>query len=149
MLEHLSKNGVVLSLSSNLMSASERVVFETYPAAVASAIGFSGNYKRSPGDCLQQAEEYLADHGVKLEFSDPVRKFCLEYRTTGKSNKDPDPDAADAFLCLVAAICFRESLVDLCCGGATSAVLDEEACIITLEESRLSVTLLPDTRRRL
>lgn len=131
MLEHLSKKGVVLSLSSTSMPAKQRVAFETYPAAVADAIGFRGNYKKSPGDCLQQAENYLAAQGIRLEFAESVRKFCLEYRTTGKSNDDPDPDGADAFLCLVAAICFRESLVELCCGGATSAVLAEEACIIT------------------
>jgi hypothetical protein len=34
-------------------------------------------------------------------------------------------------MCLVAAICFRESLVELCGDGATLAILDEEACIIT------------------
>jgi hypothetical protein len=130
MLEHFSKKGIILSLSSTSMPAKKRVVFETYPAAVANAIGFSGNYKKSPGDCLRQAEKYLAAQGIKLEFSEPVRRFCLEYRTTGKSKDEPDPDGADAFLCLVAAICFRESLVELCCDGATSAVLEEEACII-------------------
>lgn len=131
MLEHFSKKGVVLSLSSTTMPSKQRIAFETYPAAVADAIGFSGNYKKNPGDCLQQAETYLAAHGIRLEFSEPVRKFCLEYRTTGKSKDDPDPDGADAFLCLVAAISFRENLVELCCDGATAAILDEEACIIT------------------
>jgi hypothetical protein len=113
------------------MPAKKRIVFGTYPAAVANAIGFSGNYKRSPGDCLQQAEKYLAAQGITLEFSEPVRKSCLEYRTTGKSKDDPDPDGADAFLCLVAAICFRERLVETCCDGAASVVLQEAACIIT------------------
>jgi hypothetical protein len=131
LLEHLSKKGIVLSLSSTSMPAKQRIAFETYPAAVANAIGFCGNYKKKPGDCLQQAEKYLSTQGITLEFAEPVRKFCLEYRTTGKSKDDPDPDGADAFLCLVAAICFRESLVELCCDGATSAVLDQEACIIT------------------
>lgn len=131
MLEHFSKQGITLGLSSTTMPLNRRVVFETYPAAVASAIGFSGNYKKSPSECLYQAEKYLAAQGITLGFAEPVRDFCLEYRTAGKSKDDPDPDGADAFLCLVAAICFRENLVELCCGGATSAVLEEEACIIT------------------
>ena len=131
MLEHLSKEGVALGLSSKSMPANHRVVFRRILLRSQSAIGFSDNYKRRPGDCLQKAEKYLADQGITLEFSESVRKFCLEYRTTGKSKGDPDPDGADAFLCLVAAICFRESLVELCCDGAASAVLHEEACIIT------------------
>jgi hypothetical protein len=131
MLEHFCKKGMVLCLASSSIPPETKVVFETYPGAVAKAIGFAGSYKKNPGDCLRQAEEYLAAQGITLEFADPVRTFCLEYRTTGKGNDDADPDGADAFLCLVAAICFRENMVQLCCGGATTEILEEEACIIT------------------
>lgn len=140
MLEHLSKKGVVLSLSSTLLPAKQRIAFETYPAAVANAIGFSGNYKKNPGDCLKQAENYLAAQDITLDFSDPVRKFCLEYRTTGKSKDDTDPDGADAFLCLVASICYRESRAELCCEAVTSADIEEEACIITPKKVGTAVT---------
>src|SRR5207244_13068750 len=65
------------------------------PAAVANRIGFKGNYKQEPEECLRQAERYLTAQGIKLDFSEPIRKFCLEYRTTGKSKDDSDPDGAD------------------------------------------------------
>jgi hypothetical protein len=130
MLERLGRSGIILSLSSATMPQKTRTAIETYPAAVANRIGFKGNYKREPEECLQQAERYLAAQGIRLDCSKTIRKFCLEYRTSGKSKDDPDPDGADAFLCLVAAICFRENLGELCCDGARSAVLDEEACII-------------------
>ena len=54
-----------------------------------------------------------------------VRHFCETYRTSGN-----DPDGADAFLCLVAAICFYEGMAEMCSGGADAATLKEEAAII-------------------
>jgi hypothetical protein len=81
-------------------------VIETYPGAVARAIGFKGDYKKSPARCLEQGEEYLRARGINLDCDEDVRKFCLIYRTP----KD-DPDAADAFLCLLTAICFARTLL--------------------------------------
>jgi hypothetical protein len=85
-----------------------RVAFETYPSAVARCCGFKGRYKKEPKACLEKEEEYLTSRGIELEFAACVRDFCLQYRTKGKNKGDLDPDGADAFSCLVAAICFRE-----------------------------------------
>ncbi len=131
MLEQLANSGISAALDSASFDAASRIVFETYPAAVADRCGFDGNYKKEPEKCLQKAEEYLAAQGISLDFAQPVKDFCLTYRTKGKSNTDLDPDGADAFLCLVAAICFREGLVELRCGDAPSNILAEEGCIIT------------------
>jgi len=134
MLERLAKDGFSVALSSALLPETRRVVFETYPSAVANHCGFKGSYKKEPEKCLQKAEDYLAAQGIALDFAKPVRDFCLTYRTKGKSKDDLDPDGADAFLCLVAAICFREAMVELRCGAATPEVLAEEGCIITPRE---------------
>lgn len=101
-------------------------VIETYPAAIAAAVGFKGNYKQEPECCLDAAEGYLREQGITLELNREVRRFCLEYRTPPN-----DPDGADAFLCLVAAICFREGLAEWHKGDATAKQLDEEGCIVT------------------
>lgn len=103
----------------------EKSLFETYPREVARRIGFTGSYKNRPDDCLNQADAFLGDQGIELEFDEQVRTFCQNYRTSGN-----DPDGADAFLCLVAAICFREGLAELCSGEADAATLKEEAAII-------------------
>lgn len=100
-------------------------LFETYPREVANRIGFAGSYKDRPQDCLEQAVTFLEEQGIKLDFDEQVRHFCETYRTSGN-----DPDGADAFLCLVAAICFYEGMAEMCSGGADAATLKEEAAII-------------------
>jgi hypothetical protein len=104
----------------------DRSVIETYPGAVAAAVGFTGSYKQKPECGLKAAEGYLREQGIFLDFNGEVRRFCIEYRSS-----QSDPDGADAFLCLVAAICFREGLAEWHTGGATAQQLDEEGCIVT------------------
>jgi len=130
MLEKLRHAGMKLALSSARFHLGNRWVFETYPRQVARAVGFNGSYKKSPEASIAKAEEYLNRSGIELDFDNGVRKFCIEYRTAGKGKGDLDPDGADAFLCLVAAICFREGLAELCCGSADTTVLEQEGCII-------------------
>lgn len=103
----------------------EQSLFETYPREVANRIGFKGSYKDHPQDCLTQAVAFLQNRDITLDFDDDVRHFCENYRTSGN-----DPDGADAFLCLVASICFYEGMAEYCGGGADSATLCEEAAII-------------------
>ena len=103
----------------------ERSLFETYPREVANRVGFTGSYKDRPQDCLKQTVAFLESQGITLEFDKQVRQFCETYRTSGN-----DPDGADAFLCLVASICFYEGLAELCSGGADAATIKEEAAII-------------------
>ena len=67
----------------------------------------------------------MKERGVRIDFDDGVRHFCETYRTSGN-----DPDGADAFLCLIAAIAFAEGMAELCDGGATAAVLKEEGAIV-------------------
>jgi hypothetical protein len=129
MLETLNKSGVLLALSPSETPTTGRVAFETYPAAVARHCGFTGNYKKDPGGCMRQADAYLANRNIKLVVADSVRRFCVEYSTAGKSKDDRDPDGADAYLCLVSAICFREGIAEACTGGAAPAVLEQEGCI--------------------
>lgn len=100
-------------------------LIETYPRAVANRVGFTGSYKASPQDCLEKALQFMKERGVRIDFDDGVRHFCETYRTSGN-----DPDGADAFLCLIAAIAFAESMAELCDGGATAAVLKEEGAIV-------------------
>jgi hypothetical protein len=71
----------------------------------------------------------LRNNGIKLKIAELVSDFCLEYSSTGRNNNDRDPDGADAFLCLVSAICFREGLTVACRGGANKNILNEEGCI--------------------
>jgi hypothetical protein len=106
--------------------AVERAVIETYPGAVARAVGFEGSYKQKPADCLEAAERYLLAHKINLDFDTEVRRFCLEYRTRGN-----DPDGADAFLCLVTAISFREGLSEWHGGSGNLEQLNEEGSIVT------------------
>ncbi len=125
LLRSMIDDGFFESLDSAGMLPSRRTVFETYPGRIARHIGFEGSYKKRPSYCLTRAEEYLRESGVHLSFDDEVRRFCVEYRTSGD-----DPDGADAFLCLVASISFREGFAELCNGMASSQVLHEEGCII-------------------
>jgi hypothetical protein len=127
MLEELRESGFVLNLTSAAMTPNMRIVFETYPAAVARSIGFRGSYKTHARDCMKQAEKYLEAQGITLQMDPQVEEFCHTY-VTGSQPKDPD--GADAFLCLTAAICFREGLAELHCGDAQIAALNEEGCII-------------------
>ncbi len=133
LLEFLKKNGrVKLRLSSvNPPNKEERIAFETYPAAIAKAIGFKGSYKQNPQSCLKHAEQYLKNQKIKLQFHPKIRNFCVTYGLNPQDPKRQDPDGADAFLCLVASICFRENLVKLCSNGANRAILNQEGCIIT------------------
>lgn len=104
----------------------DQSVIETYPRAIAAAVGFEGNYKQDPEGCLLAAERYLREQGITLDFNEEVRRFCLTYRTPRN-----DPDEADAFLCLVAAICFREGLTEWHKGAGSAQQLAEEGCIAT------------------
>jgi hypothetical protein len=122
----LSSRGMQITLRPDeATGVAHRSVIETYPGAIAAAIGFKGNYKKDPELCLHAAEDYLHARGIKLEFDQGVRRFCLDYRTP----KD-DPDGADAFLCLLTAICFREGFVQWCHGDASRQQLGEEGCIV-------------------
>jgi hypothetical protein len=100
-------------------------VIETYPRAVANRVGFAGSYKTAPGECMRTAERYLKERGIQLDFDKRVRDFCATYRTSGN-----DPDGADAFLCLVAAIACAEGMAEMCSGDASSGVLREEGVIV-------------------
>jgi hypothetical protein len=124
LLSHLSVNGYTTVLDANNPCAAQ-CVFETYPRAVAKQVGFTGSYKKDADECLEKAEEFLAGRGIRLDFDEQVRRFCQEYRTSGH-----DPDGADAFLCLVAAIAFQEGMAELCGGEADAAMLREEGAVI-------------------
>jgi hypothetical protein len=124
LLSHLSSGQYTTVLDDAKVTAAQSL-FETYPREVANRIGFAGSYKDRPQDCLEQAVKFLKAQGITLDFDGQVRHFCETYRTSGN-----DPDGADAFLCLVAAICFYEGMGELCSGGADAATLKEEAAII-------------------
>ena len=124
LLNRLDAGGCTIVLD-EVDASLERSIFETYPREVASRVGFNGSYKQCPDDCLAKAEEYLNQNGITLDFDDRVRSFCQEYRTSGN-----DPDGADAFLCLVAAIAFSEGLAELCDGEASMEVLKQEGGIV-------------------
>lgn len=123
MLSRLRKSGY----SENLRNTTPQVqsIFETYPRETARRVGFRGSYKSDPQTCLQQAVRYLKERGIELKFDRAVKEFCLNYRTGNN-----DPDAADAFLCLIAAICFDCGRADLCHGNASKKVLSQEGAII-------------------
>lgn len=104
-----------------------RVLFETYPSLVARRIGFAGSYKTESVRCLSAALAFLQDQGIQLDFAGEVRNFCETYRTGAQRD---DPDGADAFLCLVAAICFREGLTEIVSGDATPSQRTEEGGIV-------------------
>jgi len=109
-----------------------RVAFETYPSLVAKRIGFRGSYKQQPVACLHAACGYLKACGVRLDFDRDVQHFCETYRTGAKRD---DPDGADAFLCLVAAICFQQGNRELIQGDATPAELQNEGGIVVPQSS--------------
>lgn len=94
---------------------------------MARRVGFSGSYKTEPVRCLNEALAFLRRLGIQLDFAESVRNFCETYRTGSFRN---DPDGADAFLCLVTAICFREGLAELVVGDATPSQLAEEGGIV-------------------
>jgi hypothetical protein len=124
LLERLGAHGYTTLLDSATATPPSCVV-ETYPRAVAQRIGHTGSYKAAPEKCMARAEAFLSERGIRLEFDVAVRRFCETYRTSGS-----DPDGADAFLCLVAAISCSEGLAEMCGGQATSAVLKEEGAVI-------------------
>ncbi len=98
-----------------------RAVMETYPRAVAAALGFAGSYKQQPLECLETVLEALGARGVKLDFDRAVKKFCETYVTGGN-----DHDGVDAFLCLATAICFDQGQATFC-----GKVVLQEGAIIT------------------
>jgi hypothetical protein len=108
-------------------SLTSRTLFETYPSLIARRIGFQGSYKQEPVRCMREALLYLANQGIRLDFDPEIRLFCESYRTGGKQ---PDPDGADAFLCLVAAICYRAGLAEVIYGDASPAQRAEEGGIV-------------------
>jgi hypothetical protein len=124
LLSHLAANGYTTVLDP-VHAPADQCVFETYPRAVANQIGFAGSYKRNAARCLGRALGFLHERSIRLDFDEQVRQFCLEYRTSGN-----DPDGADAFLCLIAAIAFHEGMVEICAGGADAATLREEGAVI-------------------
>lgn len=125
LIERLRAGGMSAALSSAEFVAANRYIVETYPAQVSRSVGITGRYKRDPEASIVQAERYLRQIGISVDVDPAVRQFCVEYRTGST-----DPDGADAFLCLVAAICFREGSVRRCSGPATTADLEQEGCII-------------------
>jgi hypothetical protein len=129
LLHELESHGYHILLDS-LECASGQCVCETYPRETARRIGFTGSYKQEPAACLARAEAYLAENGIKLDFDAQVRSFCHDYRTGGG-----DPDGADAFLCLVAAIALHEGLAEFCVGDAPANVLRQEAAIVVPRSS--------------
>lgn len=124
LLARLSSGQYTTVLDSTQASAKQSL-FETYPRDVANRIGFKGSYKNRPQHCLEQAVKFLKLRGIKLDFDEQVKRFCETYRTSGN-----DPDGADAFLCLVAAICYCEGCVALCSRDADIVTLKEEGAII-------------------
>jgi len=100
-----------------------RSVVETYAAAVARAVGASR--KATPAEVIALSLAYLARRGVELTVAEPVRQFVTDYRSAGD-----DPDGRDAFLCLVAAIAFREGFAEAVTGGASPAAVAEEGVVI-------------------
>ena len=113
----------------SLPPVDSQTAFETYPSSVAKRIGFDGSYKTDSVRCLDHAVGYLSNQGIGLELDRDVRTFCESYRTGPKHD---DPDGADAFLCLVAAIASQEGMVELCRGDADQAALKEEGAVISL-----------------
>lgn len=101
------------------------VVFETYPALIARHLGFSGRYKREPIRCIDHVIGELTRRGISLAMDARVKRFCRNYRTAGG-----DPDAADAFLCLAASICYAQKDWELCADAATASQIGEEGAII-------------------
>jgi hypothetical protein len=124
LLSKLQANGFWVVLDPAQPRSNQRSVFETYPGKVAEVFDMRATYKSKPETCLNEAEKYLKEQGISLTVDPAVRRFCETYRTS-----TTDPDGADAFLCLVSAICFREGRVHAC-GEASSEVLVEEGCIL-------------------
>jgi hypothetical protein len=124
LLNRLGSQGYTTLLDSAQPNSSAALI-ETYPREVANRIGFSGSYKGSPDKCLTRAVKFLEERGIRMDFDKDVRHFCETYRTSPK-----DPDGADAFLCLVAAIACSEGIAELCDGNVTAAVMKEEGAIV-------------------
>jgi hypothetical protein len=124
LLDRLGAHGYTTLLDSATPAAPSCVI-ETYPRAVARRIGHTGSYKAAPEKCLARAEAFLKERGIRLDFDVSVRRFCETYRTSGS-----DPDGADAFLCLVAAIACSEGMAEMCDGQAAKTVLREEGAIV-------------------
>lgn len=124
LLERLGSHGYTLLLDSAAPTAPQCLI-ETYPREVAKRIGFVGSYKSAPSACLTTAERALQNRGVRIDLDPRVRQFCETYRTSGN-----DPDGADAFLCLIAAIACAEGMAELCNGQAPRAVLQDEGAIV-------------------
>ncbi|MGL4419938.1 MAG: hypothetical protein ACRCZF_04675 [Gemmataceae bacterium] len=109
------------------MEASAPTQFrETYPRLVAAQMGFAGSYKQQPQACREQVEAELTRRGYQLEWDRRVRQFCDGYRTGAKQD---DPDGADAFLALVAAMTAREAEAVVIGGG-----MPEEGAIVAPRE---------------
>lgn len=125
-LDELQRSGMTVVLD-RFPSQRARSAFETYPSFVANRIGFDGSYKSQPVECLNQAISFLQECGIKLNFDPDVKRFCEIYRTGSKKD---DPDGADAFLCLVAAICFNEGLREIIGGDTPDSQLRNEGGII-------------------
>jgi hypothetical protein len=103
------------------------VLFETYPSLVARRIGFAGSYKKEPVRCLEKALAFLEQQNIRLDFAPKIQKFCETYRSGGRQS---DPDGADAFLCLVAAIAYREGIAEVVYGDASPRQRAEEGGIV-------------------
>lgn len=125
-LRHAEKLGFNVALA-EIQDCERKTIFETYPSYVARRVGFKGSYKGQPVDCLNTAVAFLAANGIRLDFDANVRRFCEVYRT---GTKKDDPDGADAFLCLVAAICFNEGDREIVRGNASDEQLCQEGGII-------------------
>ncbi|MFT7619301.1 MAG: hypothetical protein ACI97A_002951 [Planctomycetota bacterium] len=128
LLHHVEAAGSNLMLLPLSPSAANepRTLFETYPGQIARSVGFGGNYKKDPLGAMNAARTYLRERGIRVTEDENIRQFCEEYRTG-----DDDPDGADAFLCLVAAIAWRENIWQAHDRNASDTILQQEGCIVT------------------
>jgi hypothetical protein len=124
MLKDLSEQGFYINLTGEPFSGRPTLI-ETYPAAIAKGIGFKGLYKRNPSSCFDETVKYLNLQGIQLEISPKFTNFIHSYRS-----RKNDPDGADAFLCLVLAIAYREGLYVRGIGKESEQAIEEEGVII-------------------
>ena len=144
MLDRLAQKSLKTKLHEQDQLSASRFAVETYPAAVARAVGFKGRYKQEPVACMTKARNWLESAGVTIEINAAIRRFCEDYRSS-----PDDPDGADAFLCLVTAIAVAENKVTWLSNGVDTQILDQEGCIVVPQsESNRRVTAAVEGVRR-
>jgi hypothetical protein len=96
---------------------------ETYYSGVTKVIG--ADRYTAHTEIIELARQYLTRHGVRLTIHKTLRRFILDYRTSGD-----DPDGLDAFLCLITAIAYREGFAEAITAGASPERIHEEGVVI-------------------